>query len=218
MSKKMSTVHKVKNQPYLKLWDDYVNKLPYRQAALLPLNVDIRKGKLFRERIRSQHVKKFYHTDKHKNCIPDYMRNQPDYFPNIDDVVDHYIKHFAKPDGGQAPGDLNPLDIETNRPTYMLFTLPKRRDKKVTWRFSEDVQISCENDGLGPFRNVLPICTLDDGRTLLVLNRHRSNHPNLKFNLHVTIFEKGRQNGKNVEFKTPIIIDPGLGNNGSGLP
>lgn len=212
----MSKVHQVKNQPYLKNWDKYVNKMPCRQAALLPLYVDIDEHKIYRKRITSQEVDAFYAA--HSNEIPDYMRTQPDYFPNIDDVVDHYVNAFHQFDGGQGPKDLNPLDINTNRPTYMLFTLTERGYKNVVWRFSEDEQITCINDGLGPFRNLLPICTLNDGKSLLALNRHRSNHPNLKFNLHVTISQKERIDRKNVWLKTPIIIDPGLGNDGHGVP
>lgn len=40
-----------------------------------------------------------------------------------------------------------------------------------------------------------------------------------EFNLHVTIEQKVKDsNGKYVIAKTPIIIDPGLGNKGSGIP
>lgn len=212
----MSNVYQVSNQDHLELWDDFVNKLPARKAALLPLYVDIRDGMIYRNRIPSQDIKTFYKT--HKGDIPDYMRTQEEFFPNIDKVFKEYIEHFDGPDGGQAPDDLNPLDIITNRPTYFLFTLPEQFDPEVVWRFSEGVQISCHNDGVGPFRNVLPICTLDDRKSLLVLNRHRSNHPDLKFNLHVTISQTVQKDCKDFEAKTPIIIDPGLGNNGPDIP
>lgn len=219
----MSKIHEVNNQDYLKIWDDYINNktktpMPHLKAALLPLYVSIRKGAMYRARMTSQKVKEFYHTDGHKSEVPEYMRNKPHHFPNIDDVVQEYIDHFDGPDGGQSPDPLNPLDIETNRPTYMLYVLPQPKNKNVTWRFSEGVQFSCEHDGVGPFRNFLQICTLNDDKALLVLNRHRSNHPKLKFNLHVTISQKVKIGGKDIEVRTPIIIDPGGKNPGSGPP
>lgn len=218
----MSELIKIKNQDYLSLWDEYVNdehekiRMPARKPALLPIYVDIRKGKLFRTRILSQHVDKFYQDHKHE--IPDYMRTEPDYFPNIDSVFEEYVAAFAGPDGGQTPGDLNPLDIITNRPTYMLFSLARRDKSDVKWRFTEGCPYSCSNDGVGPFRNILPICTLDDGKSLLVYNRHRSDHQDFKFNLHVTIHQNIRVDGKDVAVTTPIIIDPGGKNNGHGVP
>jgi len=221
----MSKIIKVKNQKYLKDWDEFVNNqlkgfpMPARKSALLPIYVDIRQGKLYRSRILSQDVKSFYAA--HKNEIPDYMRTEPDYFPNIDTVFDEYVAALAGPDGGQAPGDLNPLDIVTNRPTYHLFTLA-REDVSgfdgVKWRFTENEPYSCINDGIGPFRNILPICTLNDGKSLLIYNRHRSNHPEFKYNLHVTIHQTIRHNKKNVEVKTPIIIDPNGTNEGASFP
>jgi hypothetical protein len=219
----MSKVHQIKNQDYLQIWDDYVNdktstKMPARKPALLPLYVDIRRGGLYRDRITSKDVDKFYNKDGYKNDIPDYMRTQPDYFPNIDDVFDEYIKHFSGPDGGEAPDPLNPLDIMTNRPTYMLFTLPEHKNKNVTWRFTKEKEFSCINDGVGPFRNMLRICTLNDRKSLLMLNRHRSNPEGFKYNLHVTITQTVKFGGKKVEVNTPIIIDPGTGNEGHGIP
>lgn len=214
----MSKIHQVKNQDFLEIWDDYVNDktktpMPARKAALLPLYVSIKNGAIIRERITSQKVKSFY--NKYKNKIPDYMRTQTHLFPNIDDVVKEYIDHFNGPDKGEGPAPLNPLDIATNRPTYMLYILPKPKAKDVVWQFSDGVQFSCENDGVGPFRNFLPICTLNNDRALLVLNRHCSNHPDLKFNLHVTISQMVKKDGKKIEVKTPIIIDPGGDNPGS---
>jgi len=215
----------VSNQAAFKKWDAYVNKLPNRQATLLPMDVDIKQGKIYRKLITGAGVKKFYAS--HKNHIPDFMRAYPDMiptmvdFPNIDEVFKHYIDNIN--DGSQTPAELTPLDIETNRPTYFLFRLARKDikappSKYLKWRFSEDKQITCHNDGLGPFLNILPICTLDDGKALLAYNRHRSNPPTMKYDLHVTIEQKVKIDGRNVIAKTPIIIDPGTGNKGHGVP
>ena len=225
---------RVKNYGELINWDKYVNNLPSRQAALLPLNVDIDKtGKVVRSLMKASVVKSFYNN--HKKHIPCIFRTHTDTtptmtdFPNLDKVVDKYLNVMGsnKKSGQQSLGQSTPLDIHTNRPTYMLFRLSKRDRVKpesafVKWRFSEDKQITCHNDGLGPMRNVLPICTLDDGKALLALNRHRSNPPTMKFDLHVTIHQKANigtpSKPKWIDASTPIIIDPVLGNSGSGLP
>jgi len=215
----------VNNQAAMQKWDDYVNKLPNRQAALLPMDIDIKQGKIYRKLITATGVKRFFAA--HKKDIPDYMRAYPKMtptmvdFPNIDEVFKHYIGNIKS--GGQTPATLNPLDIETNRPTYFLFRLSRKdvnapTSKYVKWRFTADKQITCHNDGLGPFLNLLPICTLDDGKTLLAYNRHRCNPPNLKFDLHVTIEQKVKDGRQTVIAKTPIIIDPGLGNGGASIP
>jgi len=223
---------KVKNQAALEDWDNYVNDfkiMPDRQAAFLPLNVDIEDGKISRELILASSMEVYY--PKIKNDIPDYMRSYSEMtptmteFPNIDKVVQHYIDNIN--DGSHSGGALTPLDIETNRPTYILFRLSRKDNTAkgnqfLKWRFSEDKQITCHNDGVGPFRNVLPICTLDDGKVLLAYNRHRSDPSTMKYDLHVTIHQKAnlgtKKKAKWVDVKTPIIIDPGLGNGGHGLP
>lgn len=221
----MKKSEQVQNQRALKKWDTYVNGLPNRQAALLPLDVDIVDGKIYRKMVSGAAVAKL-HTAQKRN-IPDFLRSFPDMtptmtdFPNIDKVIQHYVDNIN--DGFQTPAEITPLDIETNRPTYFLFRL-SRKDKKappskyLKWRFSEDKQITCHNDGMGPFRNVLPICTLDGGKILLAYNRHRCNPPTMKFDLHITIEQKVYLDGKLTLAKTPIIIDPGLGNNGYGIP
>ena len=226
----MSKPIKVTNQRALEDWDNYVNdfrNMPNRQAALLPLDINIESGRITRKLILASAVKRLY--AKHKKYIPEYMRSYSEMtptmteFPNIDKVVDHYVNNIN--DGSHSGGGLTPLDIETNRPTYMLFRI-NRSDVKsppskfLQWRFSENKQITCHNDGLGPFLNLLPICTLDNDKILLAYNRHRSNHPALKFDLHVTLHQKVRigRSRNWVDAKTPIIIDPGLGNSGGFVP
>jgi len=234
----MKKPRKVENQRAFRKWDAYVNNfklMPNRQAVLLPMDIDIRDGRIYRQRMTGKAVKTYFNAAR-KKMIPDYMRaftcatptsteclmpTMVD-FPNIDRVIQHYVDNIN--DGTQAGGGLTPLDIETNRPTYMLFRIdhkdvksPPTKYKK--WRFSENKQITCHNDGVGPFLNVLPICTFDDGKALLVYNRHRSNPPTMKYDLHITIEQKVKDsNGKWMIAKTPIIIDPGLGNNGGDLP
>ena len=216
---------KVTNQKALELWDKYVNKQPNRQAALLPLDIDLVSGRITRSLITAAGVKRFHAA--HKGEIPDFMRAFPDMtptmvdFPNVDEVFQHYVDNIK--DGRHNAGDITPLDINTNRPTYFLFRLSRSDVKSppkkyVKWRFTEDKQITCHNDSEGPFQNLFPICTLNDGKALLAYNRHRSNPMSMKFDLHVTIEQKAKLNGKNVITKTPIIIDPGLGNNGSDFP
>lgn len=222
----------IRNQAELENWDKYVNKLPGREAALLPLNISIDKtGRMFRSLIKASVVQSFY--KKNRPHIPPFINAHNSrtptmtHFPKLDMVVKDYIDSGYFKDGSQSQRGLNPLDINTNRPTYMLFRLAKRDltrndETFVKWRFSEDKQITCHNDGLGPYRNVLPICTLDNGKALLALNRHRCNPPTMKFDLHVTIHQKGnigtKKKPKWIDVSTPIIIDPGLGNKGSGLP
>ena len=224
---------RVKNYGELINWDKYVNNLPGRQAALLPLNVDIDKsGKIVRSLMNDPAVRSFYiKNKKHIPCIfSAHGHTTPTMtdFPNLDMVVDDYLNSgYFKSKGQQSLGQPTPLDINTNRPTYVLFRLSKRDNTRsnnsfVKWRFSEDKQITCHNDGLGPMRNLLPICTLDDGKALLALNRHRCNPPTMKFDLHVTIHQKANigtpSKPKWIDASTPIIIDPGLGNKGGRLP
>jgi len=89
----------------------------------------------------------------------------------------------------------------------MLFHLPRNN-----WKFSKGQQYSTENDRDDLLRNFEKICTLNDRNYLLLANRCRSNPEGLKFNLHVTI----SQMIDGVAMETPIIIDPGTNNGGSG--
>jgi len=229
----MSKVYQVHNQAGLEEWDKYINHLPSRQAVILPMDIDLRTGRLFRARITKSAFEKFY--TKFGSDIPDFMRaDQGKYptmtnFPNIDEVVADYLNGLPfKDDDDQSDLPITPLDVITNRPTYFLFRIAKAdklkpESKFLKWRFSKDKQITCHNDGLGPFRNVLPICTLDNdehgGKALLVYNRHRCNPPTMKYDLHITIHQKGLDANSNwVDAKTPIIIDPGLGNGGPNVP
>ena len=226
-------VFEVRNQAGLEEWDEYVNYLPPRQAVILPLDIDLRKGRLFRARMSKSAFEKFY--AEFGSDIPEFLRaTQGTFptmtnFPNIDEVVTDYLKGLPfKDDDDQSDIPITPLDVITNRPTYFLFRIAKAdklkpESKFLKWRFSKDKQITIHNDGLGPFRNVLPICTLDNdeygGKALLVYNRHRCNPPTMKYDLHITIHQKGLDANSNwVDAKTPIIIDPGFGNNGTRVP
>ena len=226
-------VFEVRNQAGLEEWDEYVNYLPPRQAVILPLDIDLRKGRLFRARMTKSAFEKFY--AEFGSDIPEFLRDTQGTFPtmtnfpNIDEVVTDYLDGLPfKDDGDQSDLAITPLDIITNRPTYFLFRISRRdrerpASKYAKWRFSNDKQITCHNDGLGPLRNVLPICTLDNdeygGKALLAYNRHRSNPPTMKYDLHITIHQKVKDRDSNtVVASTPIIIDPGLGNGGYGIP
>jgi len=198
----------------LKDWDSFTNsreerrKIAPRFPILMPVNVDIVDGVLVRERMTAPDVKKLYAACRDE--IPDYMRANPKKFPNPDKVFDEYIKYFQTQDGVEGPDAPTPLDVNCNRPTWLLFNLPRKN-----WKFSKDAQYSTLNDPDDQSRNFVKICTLDKMNCLLLLNRHRSNPTGLKFNLHVTINQRDKA-GK--RFKTPIIIDPGLGNGGHGIP
>lgn len=211
MSKTKNT-RDVTNQNYLKDWDDFNNKRKKgdRFPILLPINIDIVDGKFVRERMTAPQVKKLYAD--FKGDLPDYMFKHPDHFANPKKVFTEYVNYFSKQDGVEGPRQRTsptPLDIECNRPTWLLFNLTRSN-----WKFSKGAQYSTENDSDDQTRNFEKICTMKRGKCLLLSNRHRSSPKGLKFNLHVTISQReGR-----TTYKTPIIIDPGLGNPGGNPP
>lgn len=209
MSNTKNITPKVQNQEYLKSWDDFANTRADgdRFPILLPINIDIVDGKLVRERMKAPQVKRLY-----ADCcgeIPEYMLAHPKHFPNPNKVFKEYVKYFAKQDGVEGPDAPTPLDVVCNRPTWLLYNLPRRN-----WKFSKDAQYSTMNDPDDQSRNFEKICTMDKMNCLLLANRHRSDPKGLKFNLHITISQ--RENG--VTFKTPIIIDPGGKNSGGQTP
>lgn len=208
MSNTKNVTPKVQNPEYLKSWDDFTNsrKEGDRFPILLPINIDIVDGKIVRERMLAPDVKRLYADCKGE--LPDYMFGNPKYFDNPNTVFKEYVKYFAKQDGVEGPDSPTPLDIVCNRPTWILFNLPRNN-----WKFSKDTQYSTMNDRDDQTRNFEKICTLNKMNCLLLSNRHRSNPKGLKFNLHVTM--KQREGG--VLCKTPIIIDP-LGNNHGSWP
>lgn len=208
MSKAKNITPKVENIG-LKDWDDFANsrKDGDRFPILMPVNIDIIDGKFVRERMTAPQVKRLYADCKGE--LPEYMFEHPKHFANPNKVFSEYIKYFAKQDGVEGPGAPTPLDVQCNRPTWMLFNLPRRN-----WKFSKDAQYSTMNDPDDQTRNFEKICTLNKMNSLLLSNRHRSNPKGLKFNLHVTMSQ--RENG--IMCKTPIIIDPGSDQIGHGIP
>jgi len=213
----------VKNQKYLKKWTDYINNLPQGQAALLPLIVDLKNYKITRNLMNGCDVKPYF--DNHHADIPSYISQLPMPHPSV--VADNYHAHFCKRGGGGVESRPNnkatPLDIVTNGPTFFLFKLGVRDKKDVWWRFTPEMPFSTVNDPTDLTRNCEIIGLMDEGRSLLVYNRCRSNIADLKYNLHITIYEpivdeagkpiKG-PNGE-TNYETDIIIDPGIGNSGS---
>jgi len=203
MSKTKNVTPRVQNQSYLKAWDAFANSRDDgdRFPILLPINVDIVDGKIVRERMKAPQVKRLYADCKGE--IPDYMFRHPKHFSNPNKVFKDYVKYFQAIDGVEGPRNPTPLDVECNGPTWLLFNLPRRN-----WKFTKGAQYSTMNDPDDQTRNFEKICTLDKMNCLLLSNRCRSKPKDLKFNLHVTISQReGR-----TSYKTPIIIDPGLGN------
>jgi len=195
------------NQEYLKSWDDYQNSKKKRGPIFLPLSIDIDDGVFVRDRIRAPAVKKLYKACRSE--VPSYMLKNEPVIPNPETAIKDYLNYFGPIDGVEGPPVETPFDLQICQPTFILFHLPR-----PNWKFTKDCQYSVANDPDDMGRNFVKICTMDNMNGLLLLNQHRSNPKGLKFNLHVTIKQKiGRKT-----YETPIIIDPGTGNNGAGIP
>jgi len=191
------------NQSYLKSWDEFEKTHETDgPAVLLPISVSIEDGILRRDRISSGNIaemKDSMMADFAKHCKK--VRHVPGVYcaADFERMLDEYIEAFDS-DNNQGPLPPTPLDLVFNRPTWMLFHLP--RDN---WTFTEDRQYSVENDFDDVLRNVSKICVLNKGRSLLLANAFVSGSKKFKFNLHVTI----HQIIDGVKMETPIIIDPG---------
>lgn len=196
----------MKNQSYLKDWDEFASSNRDRaNPILLPISVDINEnGEITRERMRAPDVKSLYIRCKDKD-IPDYILEHADRFGDAHKTFREYIDYFAPIDGAQGPGIPSPLDLAIAQPTWMLFHLPKNN-----WKFTVNKQYSVENDRDDLLRNFAKVCTMDDMNVLLLSNACLSSPDRLKFNLHVTVF----QNVDGRDLETDIIIDPGTQNQG----
>ena len=193
----------MKNQDYLKSWDDYAAKRPGPKPILMPIHIDINEqGEIVRERMKSPEVKKLY-----MNCrdeFPAYMAKAPELFDDPHAIFRDYVEYFDKIDGVQGPGVASPLDLVIPKPVWILFSLPRKN-----WAFSKHQQYSIEHDCDDLTRNYEKICTMDNHNALLVSNRNRSAPKGLKYNLHVTISQKSHTGAP---MQTDIIIDPGSTN------
>lgn len=205
MSRPPSKSEIIPNQRYLKDWDEYQRDRPGPTPILLPVAINInRDGELTRNRIKSDKVEHIF--EKCKDEIPDFMSESRVNPYNVQSIFEDYITHFKEGDTKQGPLP-TPLDLNMSKHVWMLFHLPRNN-----WKFSKGQQYSTENDRDDLLRNFEKICTLNDRNYLLLANRCRSNPEGLKFNLHVTI----SQMIDGVAMETPIIIDPGTNNGGSG--
>ncbi len=200
-----------KNYAYLKKWDDYVaeitadenKKNTSTRTLLLPINIDIIDGKFLPTRMTAgqvNHVRQNFISE-----IPAYVQSEKHLFPNPEKMFKDYISYFKPVDGSEGPMSPTPLDLKVERPVWMMFNLPRKN-----WKFTKDRQYSTSGDADDQTRNIESVCTMDNKNILIVSNRCRCNPKKLKFNLHVTI----NQTMNGIRMKTPIIIDPGIGNGG----
>lgn len=209
------------NQKYLHKWEDYINGLPKGETGLLPLWIDLDGPKIVRKIISKKDVARLYRRFKKNQDLPGYIIGNPavDGLPNATSVFKNYIANYG---GTETPKkSLNPLDAYTNRPILILYMIQHKETTKSKFRFSKDIQYSCDNDADDLTRNLFKVCTVDNDPThgakgLIMYDACRSNIPDLKYNLHVTIMQKVKNNRNKDEWaETPIIIDPGVGNNGN---
>jgi len=211
------------NQKYLHKWEDYMNSLPKGETALLPLWIDIKGPNIARRVMGKNDVARYYRKFKRNNEIPGYMLGTPKVpgIPNANDVFASFINNYGGTETAKKKKYLNPLDVHTDRPLLIFYMIEFKDTVKNKFRFSQDIQYSCENDADDMTRNLFKVCTVDNDPTLgakglIMYDACRSNIPDLKYNLHVTIMQTVKNaRGKNELAKTPIIIDPGLGNNGN---
>jgi len=195
----------MKNQSYLEHWDDYQRQFTSDHPILLPMELSLSpEGLIDRERMRAPRVKELYLECRDRD-FPDHLKDHPKRFGNADEVFRDYVDYFAPLDGAQAPGVRSPLDLSMRHPTWILFYLTN-----PNWKFSVHRQYSVENDRDDLLRNFAKVCTLDDRNALLLSNACLSAPDDLKFNLHVTIYQD--IDGRPAE--TDIIIDPGAKNTG----
>jgi len=196
------------NLPYLKTWDKYSDSVKNkRKTLLLPIKIDMVDGKFVRERMHAKKVKELFSKGR-KSISKDWFNN-PKLLPDPQKAVDHYISYFRSELSESA--DFNPpspLDIKVKRPVFLLYTF-----ERDLWRFSDPVAYRVHNDMDDHTRNFFNVARMDDGRGLMLLNRHYCNPKGLKFDLCVDI--KQKKYGRSV---TPIIIDPGTNNNQASFP
>ena len=206
------------NQKYLHKWEDYINNLTKGDIGLLPLWIDLTGKGIERRIINKKDVAKMYARFRRNKDIPDYMFGT-DCVPNIQDAFKSFIKHYG---GTESPGlKASPLDVLTPKPIFILYMLSRKDARGHGIRFSQDQQFSCANDADDIRRNLFKVCTVDNkpklgGKGLIMYNSCRSNLPDLKYNLHVTLTQPViNARGRRISAQTPIIIDPGVGNGGT---
>ena len=199
------------NQTYLEEWDKYAaTKKSKDQTLLLPIKIGIDgNGQIVRKRIREPDVRLLY--KEHRKEIPVYIFSEEYLFPNPDEVFEDYMEYFYE-EGAESGEDVKPTpwDWYVDRPVFLLYTF----DFEDTWSLTEKQQFSTLNDQDDATRNLVKICTLKDRKALLLWNRCRSNPPDLKFNLHVSISQSEGRGPEEIDLQTDIIIDPGGGNLG----
>ena len=197
-----------KNQGYLKTWDEYSDSVKDKRAPLLlPIIFGIgTDGNIIRERMKAPDVKALY--ARGRKDIPKDFFKYPKLLPNPDKIVKDYLKYFRS-DSDEAPFLPTPLDLHVERPVLMLFGFYHRG-----WRFTKDNPYNMYSDSDDHTRNIIRIATLHGNRGLMLYNRHYSSPKDMKLDLCVDINQTIRRR----RYRTPIIIDPGLGNPGSGFP
>jgi len=194
------------NQDYLQEWDEYQRDSKRTLPILLPISVNMKKGQIVRHRITAKKLsglQKQLMTEFKAHCTsPPGELAQKYMAKHFEDMLDDYIDFFED-DFDEGPVPPTPLDLKINRPVRSLYHLARK-----SWTFTEERQFSTENDRDDFGRNFEKITTFDNYNYLLLANHCRSTPKGLKFNLHITI----TQTENKQTFKTPIIIDPGAGN------
>ena len=163
-------------------------------------------GKIIRERMKAPDVKVLY--AKGRKDIPEDWFKFPKLLPNPDKVVSDYLKYFRS-DKNESPILETPLDINVERPVLLLFGFYHRN-----WRFTKKSAYRIHNDSRDHTQNFFKVSTLYGNRGLMLHNRHYSNPKGMKLDLCVDVNQT--EGGRSLT--TPIIIDPGAGNNNSIFP
>ena len=197
------------NQQFLREWDQYQDhwlasaEYSERQPILLPITVDIDEGVIARDRLKASKITPLQPMMQGING-------------SIDNAVDAYLDYFDSIDNARSFAESStlptPLDLQIKTRVFHVFYLPRKN-----WTFTDSIQFSVSNMNQADFGSAFKVMgTFDDGHGLIVLNKNwepKDRNPiTAKYNLHVSIAQV--IDGQNMN--TDIIIDPGVGANGSG--
>ena len=196
------------NQQFLREWDQYQDQwlasaeYSERQPILLPISVDIDEGVIARDRLKA-------------SKIDDLKPEMNKFGKNVRDAIDLYLDYFNRVDNVRSFAESStlptPLDLQIKTRVFHVFYLPRKN-----WTFTDSIQFSVSNMNQADFGSAFKVMgTFDDGHGLIVLNKNwqpKDRDPiTAKYNLHVSIAQV--IDGQNMN--TDIIIDPGVGNDGS---
>lgn len=199
------------NQEFLSEWDQYQKDWldnggsSSKRAIILPITVDIDNGVISRDRIKGPEIQNFLLS----GTVSD---------DRVRAAMEHYVEYFASIDGAQLRQESaslpTPLDLNIETQVLHMFYFPREN-----WKFTDHTQFSVSNMNQAVFSEAFKVVgTFAGGQGLIVLNKFLKSDAGVpvtaKYNLHLTISQT--ENGQ--EYATDIIIDPGVGNNGSHGP